>query len=387
MVTGGRNHPRQHDPRGPVPTHQQQYHSPRLQERQRRLEQQLRSAEAYNEAIQNSLSSDDDDNEEEPRHDDRDETTPDDDEDDHDDDASADDPVVTTTTTEVEQNQNRRHHQRAQQQSTTGGGSAGRGGGRGRGRGRGRGGQQGGRAAGDSTSRGRRSTKNRGPGFTKEETEVLLDFVQDHLPISGEEWEDLVTKDYNERFTENQRDFDSLRRKFFRMANASAPTGDPNCPPHIRRAKHIKRWIEERADGAREIHEDELGIVDDDNMDHDGDLEVGITTDNNTTTNTGGNGSAMVSNAEGAADEQVSAIAAAAHRQKAPMVKHRSVRHSQVGEAVSALDKVLQLVSVQVRKIIVLYIIVLLPHYSIFKILLAIDAAASRAGRAGKGSH
>ena len=40
------------------------------------------------------------------------------------------------------------------------------------------------------------------------------------------------------------RDFESLRNKFDKLANAKKKTGDPSCPPNDRRAKHISRAIQ-----------------------------------------------------------------------------------------------------------------------------------------------
>jgi hypothetical protein len=40
----------------------------------------------------------------------------------------------------------------------------------------------------------------------------------------------------------------NLKRKFKDMYNSTVPTGDPTCPPHIRRAKEIFYLIQERSD-------------------------------------------------------------------------------------------------------------------------------------------
>jgi hypothetical protein len=47
--------------------------------------------------------------------------------------------------------------------------------------------------------------------------------------------------------------------------NSKKPTGDPNCPPHIRRAKLIQKSIIAKSDsGGGSLNNDDLGIVDDD---------------------------------------------------------------------------------------------------------------------------
>ena len=42
----------------------------------------------------------------------------------------------------------------------------------------------------------------------------------------------------------------SLKRKFKELHIKRVSTGDPHCPPAVRRAKRIKRAIVERMDGA-----------------------------------------------------------------------------------------------------------------------------------------
>ena len=37
------------------------------------------------------------------------------------------------------------------------------------------------------------------------------------------------------------RDVESLKQKFRKLANSTKPSGDPDCPPAIRRAKYIAR--------------------------------------------------------------------------------------------------------------------------------------------------
>ena len=53
------------------------------------------------------------------------------------------------------------------------------------------------------------------------------------------------------------RTLDSIRRKFNSLANHKKPTGDPNCPPAVRRAKRIFALIRERMDISE--GEDDLG--------------------------------------------------------------------------------------------------------------------------------
>ena len=78
--------------------------------------------------------------------------------------------------------------------------------------------------------------------YTTAELETLLTLAKQHLPISGLEWENKVAIPHQARHNTG-RTGDSLKRKFDSLANTKMPTGDPNCPPHVRQAKHIRRDI------------------------------------------------------------------------------------------------------------------------------------------------
>jgi hypothetical protein len=69
------------------------------------------------------------------------------------------------------------------------------------------------------------------------------------------------------RFPTSQRprDNDSLKLKFKSLRLARKPTGDPTCPPEVRRAKLIYRDIERNADvvGAADSEDEELAILED----------------------------------------------------------------------------------------------------------------------------
>lgn len=63
----------------------------------------------------------------------------------------------------------------------------------------------------------------------------LASLVEMHLPRGGNEW-DRVTEAFNEwALANNQpiRDRKSLTKKFDELANATKPTGDPNCPAYV----------------------------------------------------------------------------------------------------------------------------------------------------------
>ena len=86
---------------------------------------------------------------------------------------------------------------------------------------------------------------SRGLGYTDSELEALLDIVEEVLPRSPNEWE-AISRRHIENFP--GRTQDSIRRKFNSLANHKKPTGDPNCPPTVRRAKRIFALIRERMD-------------------------------------------------------------------------------------------------------------------------------------------
>ena len=73
---------------------------------------------------------------------------------------------------------------------------------------------------------------------------LLLDILYEHLPRGGNEWE-LVVEEFNKK-TPAQRDVESCRRKYKSLKNVRKPTGDPDCPDNVKRAKRIQREIETR---------------------------------------------------------------------------------------------------------------------------------------------
>ncbi|KAG1684205.1 hypothetical protein DVH05_011786 [Phytophthora capsici] len=80
------------------------------------------------------------------------------------------------------------------------------------------------------------------------EVDRLLQLVEEYLPLGKDEWERL-TNDYNATRprTWNERDTDSIRRKFKAMYGARKPSGKGNIPAHIERAKEIKRAVDQKA--------------------------------------------------------------------------------------------------------------------------------------------
>lgn len=87
----------------------------------------------------------------------------------------------------------------------------------------------------------------RGTGFTQLETDNLLHCIERKLPLCKEEW-DAVLVDHMKLFSDFNRTVDSLKRKFSMLHRKKMPTGDPLMPDDVRRAKHLRYLMTERAD-------------------------------------------------------------------------------------------------------------------------------------------
>jgi len=92
-----------------------------------------------------------------------------------------------------------------------------------------------------------KSQKTRGLGFTSKELDCLLDCIDEHLPIGPDEW-DRVHRDHLLHFPNMGRTKESLKKKFTSMYQKRTPTGDPNCPSEIRRAKQLYEEIKKKSD-------------------------------------------------------------------------------------------------------------------------------------------
>ena len=92
---------------------------------------------------------------------------------------------------------------------------------------------------------GKRPGRAGSPNYTAEDISLLLDCVEQHEPLGANEWA-LVKATFSEeakRIGRPERDQDSLKSKFDKLVNTKKKTGDPTCPPLVRRAKHIARDI------------------------------------------------------------------------------------------------------------------------------------------------
>ncbi|ETV74553.1 hypothetical protein H257_10702 [Aphanomyces astaci] len=84
----------------------------------------------------------------------------------------------------------------------------------------------------------------RGKGWCPASTELMLDKIELFLPAGRNGWAKVADAYNPDGKAFPKRDIDSLRRKFATLKNHAKPTGHPECPPDVRRAKHISRDID-----------------------------------------------------------------------------------------------------------------------------------------------
>ena len=89
----------------------------------------------------------------------------------------------------------------------------------------------------------------RGFGFSRSEVDGLLDVIEENLAISGSEW-DHVCQIHEANWPNMDRTKESLKRKFAGLYGKKIPTGDPNCPPDVKKAKHIHQAMLEKIDAS-----------------------------------------------------------------------------------------------------------------------------------------
>ena len=87
----------------------------------------------------------------------------------------------------------------------------------------------------------------RGTGFTQQELETLLDAIEKYIPVGMNEWE-RVESYHASRYPMEERTKESLKRKFASLYRKKIKTGDPNCPPEVRRAKNLLEAIKNKTD-------------------------------------------------------------------------------------------------------------------------------------------
>ena len=90
-----------------------------------------------------------------------------------------------------------------------------------------------------------RGIRGRGKSFSVQEQKEMADLIYEHLPISGADWEQLASL-HNEEWP--TRTGTSLRKKFGSLHRKRVQTGNPNCPSHVRVAKHAWKKIVEKCE-------------------------------------------------------------------------------------------------------------------------------------------
>lgn len=82
--------------------------------------------------------------------------------------------------------------------------------------------------------------RSRGASYSSNETTHLLDLMEDIRPVGSNAWDEVCLR-HADRYA--GRNVESLRRKFGKLTKKRVPTGDPTCPPDVRRAKRIQQMI------------------------------------------------------------------------------------------------------------------------------------------------
>ena len=104
----------------------------------------------------------------------------------------------------------------------------------------------------------------RGYQFRAEELNDFLEIVESFPPISAQNWQ-AAADIYLENCRREAQTAESLRRKFQEIAPRTGPTGDPNCPLYVIKAKQINRQLVQMIDaspGGSEAERSEDGLSD-----------------------------------------------------------------------------------------------------------------------------
>eukprot|EP01032_Pedospumella_encystans_P027774 gene27774-31374_t len=123
--------------------------------------------------------------------------------------------------------------------------------------------------------------------WTPNETEILLDVIEEWLPAGPQMWDNACIN-YNRELKERadeigtfpQRDLDSMKTRWKILKNAKKPTGDPTCPPDVKRAKRLWKSIEAEwevvgvSDEEGDVEDDEEEGEEEEDGDVDEDPEV-----------------------------------------------------------------------------------------------------------------
>jgi hypothetical protein len=97
--------------------------------------------------------------------------------------------------------------------------------------------------------------EKRGFKFALSKIESLLKVVEAIIPIRNLDL-DKILNEHASRYPTKDCTAKSLKHKFQELTRTKIPTGDPNMPPHIRKAKQIYYRIVQATDGSTGGSED-----------------------------------------------------------------------------------------------------------------------------------
>ena len=100
-----------------------------------------------------------------------------------------------------------------------------------------------------------RSTGSR--NYTEEERLHFLEIIERRLPTNGTEWS-FVAREHAETYVEYKRDVASIKRQYQSLLRRREPTGDPQCPPDVKKAKYVDRLLKAKQ-SAGDISEESGG--------------------------------------------------------------------------------------------------------------------------------
>lgn len=86
----------------------------------------------------------------------------------------------------------------------------------------------------------RHNREGNGDVNSKGETDSLLELLLEHLPLCKDEWEKIVRL-HERRYPQQERNPDSLRRKFSAFCRTVPPTRDPSISRDGLKAKKIRK--------------------------------------------------------------------------------------------------------------------------------------------------
>ncbi len=80
--------------------------------------------------------------------------------------------------------------------------------------------------------------RSRGNNFSKTEINIILNIIEDVVPIGSEEWKQVETR-HRQHYPQLDRSRDTLKRKFRQLYGSRPGTGNPTIPQEVRKAKDI----------------------------------------------------------------------------------------------------------------------------------------------------